>query len=168
MDLKCHCILVLIQNSVLIPKLMTKSGNKLETGKKNIHNGFAIAWFFSSTYCKLECVVSILFLAYVVNSQQEVTSVEIIKMRKFYKDTLVRNKFAHFTSLWFAEDTQVPKVHLSLACWFWLLAEGVFQILKITDSIKWCYSQLNLVFIRQKILKGIIFISEVSLPDLLY
>lgn len=85
---------------------MTKSGNKLETGKKNIPNGFAIAvLLFFSTYCKLECVVSILFLAYVVNSQQEATSVEIIKMRKFYKDTLVRNKFAHFTSLWFAEDT---------------------------------------------------------------
>lgn len=82
--------------------------------------------FFSSTYCKLECFVSILFLAYVVKSQQEVTSVEVIKMEKFYKDALVKNKFEHLTSFWFAEDTQVPKIFLSLACWFWLLADVSF------------------------------------------
>lgn len=60
--------------------------------------------------------MSILFLAYVVKSQQEVTSVEITKMEKIYKDALVKNKFEHLTSFWFAEDTQVPKIFLSLAC----------------------------------------------------
>lgn len=97
---------------------MTNSGNKSEIAKKKVLDGFAIALlFFSSTYCKLECVVRILFLAYVVESQQEVTSMEIIKVGKFYKDTLVKNKTVHFTSLWFAEDRQVPKVYLSLFLW---------------------------------------------------
>lgn len=100
-----------------------KFWQQIRNWQKKIPNGFEIAvLFFSSTYCRLECVVSVLFLAYVVKAQREVISVEIINMGKFYKNTLVKNKFAHFTSLWFAEDTQVPKVSLSLACWFWLLA----------------------------------------------
>lgn len=89
---------------------MTNSGKKLETGKKKIPNGFANAMlFFSSTYCKLEGVVSIFFLAYVVKSQQEVTSVGIIKMRKFYKDTLVKSRFTYGPSYGLLRTHKYPR-----------------------------------------------------------
>lgn len=88
---------------------MMNSGNIRNWQKKSLMDLPTTVLFFSSTYCKRECVVSILFPAYVVKSQEEVISMEVIKMRKFYKDTLVKNKFTYFTSYGLLRTHKYPR-----------------------------------------------------------